>query len=375
MTISDRVLNRTMLLRQSLLERATGNLAPAIGHLAGIQAQHAEASHVALWSRVARFESSKLERALERRSVVKATTIRSTLHLVVAADYPAFDAASSVARVNVWAAPIRRSGVDVAAIHRKLLTYAEEPRSVDELEQFVEELPSGRKFAESAPSGVTRVAFRIVSAYGGLVHVPPSGFWGVHGAPRYVAARAWLKDMKELSPEEGLQVLIRRYLGAYGPASVADIGRWLGERKALRIRRALEALGDAIRRDQAEDGRELADLADAPPASGDEPAPARFLSRWDSVVIGYDDRARILPPALAGAVIKKNADILATFLVDGRIGGTWTSETVKGRGVLRLTPRVSIPKATRAALEEEGEQLVRFVEREAGRHELVWARD
>ena len=249
---------------------------------------------------MARFESSKLERALQRRSVVKATTIRSTLHLVAADDYPVFDVASSVGRVEVWGATVRRSGVDVAAIHRKLLAYANEPRTVDELEAFVEKLAPGKKLAASAPAGVTRAAFRIVSAYGGLVHVPPSGFWGEHGAPRYVAAETWLKGMEGPSGDEALQVLIRRYLGAYGPASVADIGRWMGERKAPRIRRALDALGDAIRRDRAEDGRELVDLADAPLATGDEPAPARFLSRWDSVVIGYDDRARILPPALTG---------------------------------------------------------------------------
>ena len=375
MTVSDRVLNRTTLLRQSLLERSSGSVAAAIGRLAGIQAQHAEASHIALWSRVARFESSKLERALQRRSVVKATTIRSTLHLVTADDYPVFDAASSVGRMEVWGASVRRSGVDVAAIHRKLLTYANEPRTVDELEAFVEKLAPGKKLAASSPSGLTRAAFRIVSAHGGLVHVPPSGFWGEHGAPRYIAAKTWLKDMEEPSGDEGLQLLVRRYLRAYGPVSVADIGRWTGERKAPRIRKALDALGDAIRRDRAEDGRELVDLANAPLASGDEPAPARFLSRWDSVVVGYGDRARILPPKLSAAVIKKNADILATFLVDGLIGGTWTSETVKNRGILRLTPLVPLPKAARKALEEEGARLVRFVERDADRHELVWARD
>ena len=372
MTLSDRVLNRTTLLRQSLLERSDASLAVAVGRLAAIQAQHSTASHVALWSRVAGFESSKLERALERRTVVKATTIRSTLHLMAARDYPAFDAASSVARVEVWRATVRRAGVDVAAIHRRLLEYAAVPRNVDELEAFVGSLAPGTKLAAHAPSGLTRAAFRIVSAYGGLVHAPPSGFWGEHGAPRYVAARTWLKGMDEPSGDDGLQLLIRRYLGAYGPASVADIGRWLGERKAPRIRTALDGLGASIRRGRAEDGRELMDLADAPLASGDEPAPARFLSRWDSVVIGYDERSRILPPKLSAAVIKKNADILPTFLVDGLIGGAWTSETVKGRGTLRLTPLVKVPKAARTALEDEGERLVRFVERNADRHEVGW---
>jgi hypothetical protein len=178
-----------------------------------------------------------------------------------------------------------------------------------------------------------------------------------------------------MSAEEALQILIQRYLGAYGPASLADIKRWAGERKLPRLRAAAEGLGDDVRRDRASDGRELLDLADAPRATGDEEAPARFLSRWDSVIIGYDDRSRILPAEFAGAVLKKNADILATFLVDGFVGGTWTSETVKGEGVLRLAALAKVPKAERAALEDEGERLVRFVERDANRHEVAWAKD
>ena len=374
MTIQDRVLNRTALLRQSLLVRTDASLAVAIARLAGIQAQHPNASHVALWSRVAGFESATLERALERRTVVKATTIRSTLHLVAARDYPFFDVASSVGRVEVWAATVRRAGVDVPAIHRKLLEYADEPRTVDEMETFVAQLAPGARLASHAPGGLTRAAFRIVSANGGLVHAPPSGFWGEHRAPRYVAAQSWLKDTDSPTAEDALATLLRRYLRAYGPASLADVGRWSGDRKLPRLRKAVDGLGDEIRRDRAEDGRELVDLADAPMATGDEPAPARFLARWDSVVIGYDDRARILPPKLSSAVIKKNADILATFLVDGSIAGTWKSETTKGVGVLRLSPLVTVPKRERTAVEEEGERLVRFVERDADRHELVWAR-
>ena len=372
MTLSARVLNRTTLLRQALLERFDGSVDEAIGRLAGVQAQHSNASHVALWSRIDGFESSKLERALERRSVVKATTIRSTLHLVAAADYPAFDAASAVPRVEVWRATVRRSGVDVPAIHRELIEYAAEPRSVDEMEAFVAHLAPGVRLASHAPGGLTRAAFRIVSANGGLIHSPPSGFWGEHRAPRYVAARTWLTDANWPAAEEALQTLLRRYLRAYGPASLADFGRWIGDRKQPRLRKAVEGLGDEIRRERTADGQELLDLVDAPVATGDEDAPTRFLSRWDSVIIGYDDRSRILPGKVSSAVLKKNADILATFLVNGLVGGTWTSETVKGEGILRLNPLVKVPKGEHAALEMEGERLVRFVEREADRHEVAW---
>jgi DNA glycosylase AlkZ-like len=75
---------------------------------------------------------------------------------------------------------------------------------------------------------------------------------------------------------------------------------------------------------------------------------------------------------LSGAVLKKNADILPTFLIDGYVGGTWSSESAKGEGVLRLNPLVKVPKRDRTALEDEGERLVRFVERDADRHEVIW---
>jgi hypothetical protein len=167
---------------------------------------------------------------------------------------------------------------------------------------------------------------------------------------------------------------VRRYLGAYGPASIEDIGRWLGERRPARLRTASAALGDGVRRLDSDDGRQLLDLEGAPLASGDEPAPSRFLARWDSVLIGYDERDRMLPRELAPAVVKKNGDFLPTFLVDGRVGGLWSSETVAGEGVLRLEPLVHIARAERTSLTEEGERLVRFVERDASRHAVRWAR-
>ena len=371
--LSDRVLNRTTLLRQSLIERSGDAVASLIGRLAGLQAQHANSPHVALWSRSRDFETRQLEGALERRTVVRGTTIRSTLHILAAADYPAFDAAASVARVAVWAATAKRSGVDVAGIHRKLLDYASEPRLVAELEAFVDELAPDASFARHAPSGVRHVAFRIVSAHGGLVHVPRSGFWGEHGKPRYVAARTWLRRTTEPEADDALATLVRRYLGAYGPASLADVSRWLGERRMPRLRAAIDRLGDDLRRYRAEDGRELLDLAGAPLATGDEPGPPRFLARWDSVLIGFDARDRILPAAYVAAVVKKNGDFLPTFLVDGRVGGLWSSATVKGEAVLRLEPLGTVGRSERTALTEEGERLVRFVERAATRHHVAWA--
>jgi hypothetical protein len=164
-----------------------------------------------------------------------------------------------------------------------------------------------------------------VAAGGGLVHVPPSGLWRSHDKPRYVAARTWLAPFRTPTVEAATATAtatgIERYLGAYGPASIEDIGKWLGQPRLSRIKAALEILGDRIGQVTDEAGRALVDLDGAPAPAADQDAPPRFLSRWDSVLIGYADRARILPDAYASSVAKANADFLPTFLVDGFVVG------------------------------------------------------
>jgi hypothetical protein len=370
-----RQLNRTTLARQGLLERLTGSPADAIGRLAGLQAQHANSPYIALWSRLANLEIEDLVAAIDDRSVVKATLMRSTLHLVAAVDYPAFEAGTRSPRTELWRSTILEAGLDDAALHGRLLDLAAKPRTLAELEEaFADEAAQeigGSSLADHAPGGVARVAFRIASSRGGLVHVPPSGHWRSHGKARYVAARAWLPSLETPDEDDALDQSLIRYLRAYGPASVADFGQWSGQRRVT-SKAAIDRLGDRLVRLRGDDGRELVDLVGLEIASGDEPAPVRFLARWDSLLVSYDGRRRIVADEHRLAVYKKNADIVATFLVDGFVAGTWTSETVKGVATIDLAPVVKVGRADRKALQDEAERLIRFIEPDADRHEVRW---
>ncbi len=369
-----RQLNRTTLLRQSLLVRADEGPAAAIGRLAGLQAQHANSPYVALWSRVRDLRIADLEAALTDRSVVKATVMRTTLHLVSGADYGALDVASTDGRVAGWRPTARRAGVEIEALHAALLAFASEPRTLEEMDAFVDTLTSGRRLADHAPSGVRAVAWRVASSPGGLVHVPPSGMWESFAKPRYVDARVWLPDVARPRFDQGLRIAAERYLGAYGPASVADFAKWVGARQITRARAAMASFGDRLVRYADPDGRELVDLDGLPVGTGDEPAPGRFLSRWDSVLIGYERRERILPAAIAGEVIRaRNGDFLPAFTVDGFVAGTWAVAEEKGDAVLTLTPLAAVAAADRADLETEAERLVRYVAADASRHDVRWA--
>jgi hypothetical protein len=129
------------------------------------------------------------------------------------------------------------------------------------------------------------------------------------------------------------------------------------------VRPGLERL--KLRTFRDESGRVLLDLPRAPLPDETTPAPVRFLPKWDHSLLGYDDRTRILPAELQATVIRKNGDVLPTFLVDGVVAGVWSTARAKDKATLRLEPFAPLPRKVRTELEDEGERLVRWVEEDA----------
>ncbi len=194
--LTARQINRTTLLRQSLLARSSDGAVASVGRLAGLQAQYANSPYISLWSRVDAFAIEDLERALDERAVVKATVMRGTLHLVTAADYPAYSVASSVMRIANWRPSADRVGVRTADLHRRLLAFCSEPRTIAEMEADLEAVVPDSALVGKVPSGVRHVAFRMADAHGWLVHVPPSGRWESFAKPRYIDASVWLPERR-----------------------------------------------------------------------------------------------------------------------------------------------------------------------------------
>lgn len=160
---------------------------------------------------------------------------------------------------------------------------------------------------------------------------------------------------------------MRRHLGAFGPATVADIATW-GSVRVPNIRAALAGMKD-LRRFADERGRELIDLTRAPRPSAEVAAPARFLARFDAAILGHaaPERTRILPEAFRKQVIFA-AEVWPTFLVDGFVAGRWTIAVRPKEAVLELKPFKPLTQAVRTELVEEGEKLVRFYAPESRVH-------
>jgi hypothetical protein len=281
-----------------------------------------------------------LARALARGDVVKATLMRATLHLVSARDYPVFLAALHGGGASSLRPEALALGERASAGVREL--FASEPRSRSEvMEWLAAEHP--HELIEKFP-WTTWFAICVTS---NLVHTPEAAAWDARSGRRLRA----LEDVPVVEPAAARVEVVRRYLAAFGPASMADVSQWSGMR-VRHIAPALDAL-EPLRQFVDEDGRELVDLPRAPLPGSDAVAPVRFLPKWDNLLLAHDDRRRVLPDEYRRIVIRKNGDVDQTFLVDGVVAGTWA---VADRRV-RVSPFEPLPRVARREVEEEARRL------------------
>jgi Winged helix DNA-binding domain len=354
--LSVRALNRALLARQLLLRRSRLSLVKAVERVGGLQAQYAPSPYIRLWSCLERFALADLDRALERKRLVQATLLRSTIHVVSAADYWPFADGLRSSRRAWWERTHARhvGGLDVRAAARAVAAaIGDGVRHRDELLEIC------RTFEPSHPTLV----------WNGLpldlVRVPPSGTWKRRRADLYATAEAWLGSSGS-TEQEGRQLLLHRYLAGFGPAQLSEAASWAGVPVA-----ALEPAAERLRLRTFRDGegKLLLDVPRAALPDEDEPAPVRFLPTWDATLLVHARRTQILPERFRPLVFNtKTPHSVQTFTVEGAVAGTWRVERSARRATLLFHPFEPLPPGEVRAVRDEGERLVRFVEPDAASH-------
>jgi DNA glycosylase AlkZ-like len=342
-TLTQRELNRALLARQLLLERARLPIPRALERMAGIQDQYAPNAYIRLWSCLEGFERDDLTRALERRSVVQATLMRGTIHVVSTGDYEPFRVAIARSR-REWSSRIHKGRGDgdrraLVARVRKGMTGRTCTR---------QELHELRGRAGDA-------AWQTIDTDAALLRAPPSGTWERRRADLYVRAHDWI-GQADVAEDAALEHLVVRYLRAFGPASRVDISKFTGLGREI-VQRVLDHL--SFRRFRDEAGNELLDVPRAPLPDPDMPAPVRFLPTWDAVLLVHARRTGILPEQYRPLVFHtKNPPSVPTFLVDGAVAGTWKYED----GRVTWEPYERLDRAVVHELNEQAERLAAFHE-------------
>ncbi|ONI69094.1 hypothetical protein BWI15_20895 [Kribbella sp. ALI-6-A] len=309
MTVTARALNRASMVRQLLVEREPIGVADAVRRVVAVQAQHPASPYVALFNRVAGFDPHELDAAFGNGLVVKATLMRMTLHAVHCDEHPEFRAAivpmMDGTRFQAAFAAGGLTSAEAQAVATELAAYASEPRSGAEFEAWLH---------ERLGTGATELwwAMRAVAP---LLHAPTGGPWSFGQRPAFVAAPSSPAD-----PLRGLEVLTRRYLEGFGPATVADIAQFVKVQRG-RVKTAIAALD--LEELEGPDGQLLYDVPGGARPDEDLPVPPRLMAMWDSVLLAYDDRGRVVPPEYKTVITRTNGDLLPTLLVDGYVAGVW----------------------------------------------------
>ncbi len=364
--LNPRALNRALLARQMLLRPAplpagpgrAGAVIEMVEHLAGLQAQAPFPPYYGLWSRLDGFQPGDLAELLVSRQAVRIALMRSTIHLVSARDCLTFRPVIQPVLDRSLAAVFgaRLAGLDTGALAeagRALVDAG--PRTFSEL---------GALLAPEWPGHDPVALAQGVRTLVPLVQVPPRAVWGAAGQARHTSAEAWLGC--SLDPAASPGALITRYLGAFGPATVADVQAWSG---LTRLGEVVDRLRPGLRTFRDERGRELFDLPDAPRPAPGTPAPVRLVAEFDNLVLSHADRTRVVSDEHRQRLYSRNGIFPGTVLVDGFVAGAWRIARSRSSAVLTIELFGPVPATDRDAITAEGERLLGFAAA-GGTHEI-----
>ncbi|PWW60423.1 winged helix DNA-binding domain-containing protein [Actinokineospora spheciospongiae] len=340
MALTPRRLNRSTLARQMLLTRESLDPAEAVRRLVGLQSQQPGSPYLALWNRLEGVTAEQVDAAYRDFDLVKCTLLRGTLHTVHRADHPPLRAAvQPTLRAHLGDDRFAAEPDEAGPLAAALAGRAAEPATKAELESWLTE--------QGWPGTWWGMRF-----YAPLWHAPTGAAWSFGDRPSFVAAPA--PDLSEEAVAAGLAELVRRYLAAYGPATVADMAQFAGVRRG-RVRAVLGSL-DLVEH-PAQTGPPLLDVPDAPLPDEDVPAPPRLLPMWDNVLLAHHDRTRLIPAEHRGHLTRVNGDFLPALLVDGRVAGVWRPADP---GV-EVTAFEALPGPVWEQLEDEAVSLTGFL--------------
>jgi hypothetical protein len=352
--LSTRVLNRTLLARQMLLERQRATVPETIEHLVGMQGQEPLDPYLGLWTRIRDFDPEQLAGLVIDRTVARGPLMRVTLHMASARDFLRLrPALQPLMESRFRSSPFAREldGIDfeaVAAAGRELI--ATRPRTRAELSSLL-----ATRWPDRDPLSLAYLITHIVP----VVQVPPRGVWGKRGQPTWTTAEAWL-GRPLAAPDVGR--MFRRYLAAFGPATVMDFQSWSG---LSRVREVVDPMRSRLRTFRAEAGAELFDLPDGPLVDADVPAPVRFLPYYDNVLLGHADRTRIVPDEPRAPMFPGYNGNLGGLLVDGFFRGLWRLEREKGSATLLIEVTKPLSKRHHWAVTAEGGRMLAFAAADA----------
>lgn len=364
------------LARHHLLERAPRRRLLAVVHdMTGAQAQLLPAVQISLWTRVRGLEIAHVEKALSDRSLVKASCMRRTLFLVPSEHLAVFvrGSARRAEKEIRWA---RGKGVPERVVETAIeaaLDVLDQPLTRPEIAERVSKAlgvqmqtyhgggwGNQRKLAAVPVGELTYPVvdlLHLVGARGVVCYGPNRG-----NEPTFVRADAWIPGWQDVPRQQAEGMLLRMYLRAFAPATVADFASWAG--LSLTDARAIWERETADIEPVNVEGwaawvlrKDLNELAHA---EFERPL-VRLLPYFDTFLLGHKERQHIVDIEHHSRVYRAQGWITPVVLVDGRVAALWEHSREKDRLRVKVTKLRAIARPIATRIREEAQDLGRFL--------------
>jgi uncharacterized protein YcaQ len=357
-SISSLEIARFRLARHHLLEPGRSDAVAVARNVCGIQAQVMTAAFLQLWTRNHALTRADIDTALwQKRSLVKTSLMRQTIHLVPADQFPIYIAALRASRV--------------AAVLRIMGKFKIDREEADALTALIMDAVS------SGPQGHAAIAAAVRPKVSKRVRAWMERVWSIVRIPiaeglicyspgegneaAFIHTDQWLGKLRQVSEEPARMELLRGYLRAYGPATLKDFAHWSGM-SAVEVRPLRGLLGDELVEIEAE--RKscllLREDLDALKQARSGANSVRLLPHFDPYLLAHRDKDHLVEPRHYKRVYRNQGWISPVVLVDGAVAGVWSYKRQGRKLQITIEPLQKLTRAVRVAVAQEAEALAGF---------------
>lgn len=342
--------------RHHLAQRAPKKeLTRIVGDIGGVQAQLMSAAEMQVGVRVT-CKKDDVETALwKNKTLAKTWLMRGTLHLIPSADLPLYTAAMSKRWTRLGNAWVKYTGLTEPELRALFAAVGEalddQPKTRQEM---IAAVSKGRpEQVRTVLSSGWGVVLKPVAAAGLLCFGPNRG-----QSVTFVRPKRWLGSWRDVDPDEAIVEVARRYLRAYGPATMDDFLRWWGVHSRGAGKTAWAGLAGELASVSVEGSRadilavDLAKLA----KSASSPF-VNLLPLFDPYLMGHSSRDHLFDVVYRPRVSRTSGWISAVVLIEGRVAATWTHRVVKGTLSIAVDPFERLPPKVKTAIRERAEEL------------------
>jgi hypothetical protein len=347
--------------RHHLLETPACDEVTLARDVCGIQAQIMSAAHLQLWTRNHHVTRSRIEAALwQKRSLIKTSLMRQTLHLIPTGEFPVYVAALKSSRV--------------AAVLRIMARFKISPAEAGDLSGLiVDSLAAGPLTRAAITAAVRPKVSRRVRAWmervWSIVRIPVSEGVicygpGENNEATFIRVDQWLgHGIEPVAEEQARMALLRAYLRAYGPATLTDFSHWSGM-PAAEVRPLPNLLRDELAEVELEENKcwllreDLESLGREKPGKNS----VRLLPYFDPYMLAHRAKDHLVESRHYKLVYRNQGWISPVVLVDGSAAGVWVYQRLGKKLKVTIQAFGKLSRPVRSTIAREAACLADFFE-------------